>query len=56
MFDFGDEKLARAGIVPLDEMAAMRKARDCQQRAEQRAIQDASDRLEFERLKRKFGA
>ena len=56
VFDFGDEKLARAGIVTTDEMAAMRKDRDDQQRAEQQARQEARDRMEFERLKRKFGA
>jgi hypothetical protein len=56
VFDFGDEKLIRAGIVTAEELAAMRKARDDQQRAEQQARQEARDRQEFERLKRKFGA
>jgi hypothetical protein len=56
VFDFGDEKLTRAGIVTADELAAMRKARDDQQRAEQQARQEARDRQEFARLKRKFGA
>lgn len=56
VFEFGDEKLVRAGIVTDDELAAMRKARDDQQRADQQARQEARDRQEFERLKRKFGA
>jgi len=56
MFDFGDEKLISAGIVTADEMAAMREERDGRQRAEQQARQEARDRQEFERLKRKFGA
>jgi hypothetical protein len=56
VFDFGDEKLVRAGIVTAEEMAAMREARDRQRRAEQEHCQEARDRQEFERLKRKFGA
>jgi hypothetical protein len=56
VFDFGDEKLIRAEIVTAEELAAMRKARSDQQRAEQQARQEARDRQEFERLKRKFGA
>jgi hypothetical protein len=56
LFDFGDEKLVRAGVVTADEIAAMRKARDDKHRAAQQARQEAIDRREFERLKRKFGA
>ena len=56
VFDFGDKKLVRAGIVSADELAAMRKARDDQQKAEQQARQEARDRQELERLKKKFGA
>lgn len=56
VFDFGDEKLVRAGLVTAKELEAMRKARDEQQRAERQAQQEARDRQEFERLKRKFGA
>lgn len=56
VFDFGDEKLARAGIVTLDEMAAMRAERTRQLKAAVQALQEARDRQEFERLKRKFEA
>lgn len=56
LFDFGDEKLVRAGIVTADELAAMREDRNRQQRAEYEKQQEARDRQEFERLKRKFGA
>ena len=56
VFDFGDEKLARAGIVTLDEMAAMRAEQTRQRQAEAQYRQEARDRQEFERLKRKFGA
>ena len=56
LFDFGDEKLVRAGVVTADELAAMRKARDDKHSAAYRARQEARDRQEFERLKQKFGA
>lgn len=56
VFDFGDEKLVRSGIVTAEELETMRKVRDEQQRAEHQAQQEARDRQEFERLKRKFGA
>lgn len=56
LFDFGDENLVRAGIVTADELAAMREDRNRQQRAGYERLQEARDRQEFERLKRKFGA
>ena len=56
VFDFGDEKLARAGVVTPEEMAAIRAERARRQQAEDDARKEARDRLEFERLKQKFGA
>jgi hypothetical protein len=56
VFDFGDVELVRSGIVTAEELSDMRHVRDAHERIEQQAQQDASDRKEFERLKRKFGA
>ncbi len=56
VFEFGDEKLIRAGIVTLEEINEMRTEKTRQEQAQQQASQEARDRREFERLKKKFGA
>ncbi len=55
VFEFGDEVLSRAGLLTPDEMRAIRRQREEKDRAARFALQEAYDRLEFERLKKKFG-
>jgi len=56
LFGFGDAELIRVGVVTAEELQALRAAKDAESRAASQAAQEARDRQEFERLKRKFGA
>ena len=52
LLDFGDEKLISVGITTVEELKVIRDDLV----AKQKAAQEKSDRLEFERLKSKLGA
>lgn len=54
--DFGDARLARAGIVSEQEMADLRALEEARKELQRQRQQEERDRREFERLKRKFEA
>lgn len=56
LFDFGDARLVRAGIVSEQEMAELRALEEARKELERQRQQEERDRREFERLKRKFEA
>ena len=56
LYSFGDDALIRAGIVTAEDLEAMRQQKIDKELSEAAARQDANDRRDFERLKRKFGA
>ena len=56
LLEFGDDKLFRVGVTTDDELTRIRVERNAVSRANYQRQQDARDKVEFERLKKKFEA
>ena len=56
LHNFGDSELIRVGITTEDELNRIRVEHDAIKRAEHQRKEDARDKVEFERLKKKFDA
>lgn len=52
---FGDRELAAVGVATLQEIDDFRDARDAMDNEKRLKQEEARDRAEFERLKRKYG-
>ena len=56
LHNFGDAELIRVGITTDDELNRIRVERDAIERERHQRKEDAQDKVEFERLKKKFDA